>query len=129
MERTSTKDGSAGKIRRRVAAVVVGTVAAALVAGTQATAIAASATRQERASTAPERGVVFVDTAVHVDVTLPYQDASNISGLSAASRSYDLDYGTGSGFVVDPSGTIVTASHVVEPKAADLQHYAANQLL
>src|SRR5262249_37415139 len=66
---------------------------------------------------------------VHADVTLTYQDASNISGLSAASRSYDLDYGTGSGFVVDPGGTIVTASHVVEPKAADLQHYAANQLL
>jgi pSer/pThr/pTyr-binding forkhead associated (FHA) protein len=66
-------------------------------------------------------GVVFVQTGFTVHVRLKLSDES-------ADGTYSTDYGFGSGFVVNPSGTIVTARHVVKPADADVRHYAANKL-
>jgi serine protease Do len=66
-------------------------------------------------------GVVFVSTGFTTHVRLKLSDES-------ASGTYTTDYGFGSGFVVNPSGTIVTARHVVKPADIDVRRYAANQL-
>ena len=67
------------------------------------------------------QGVVFIQTGFTVNIRLKLADES-------ASRTYSTEYGSGSGFVVNPSGTIVTARHVVKPADADVRHYAANKL-
>jgi serine protease Do len=66
-------------------------------------------------------GVVFVSTGFTTHVRLKLSDES-------ASGTYSTDYGFGSGFVVNPSGTIVTARHVVKPADIDVRRYAANRL-
>jgi serine protease Do len=66
-------------------------------------------------------GVVYIQTAFKVTVRLKLSDES-------ATRTYSTEYGSGSGFVVNPSGTIVTARHVVKPADLDVRHYAANKL-
>jgi S1-C subfamily serine protease len=82
-----------------------------------------------RAVVLGEPGVVFIRTSVAVRVRLTYADASSLSGVDAIDGDYKIDYASGSGFVVSPDGTMVTASHVVEPDKQDLRNYATNQLL
>jgi S1-C subfamily serine protease len=82
----------------------------------------------KRAVVLGEPGVVFIRTSVAVSVRLTYADASALSGVDAIDGDYEIDYASGSGFVVSPDGTVVTASHVVEPAKQDLRNYAANQL-
>ncbi len=83
----------------------------------------------ERAVTLASPAVVFVDTAVKIHVRLIYQNPNAVSGLGSLSRTYAFDYATGSGFVVNPNGVIVTASHVVEPEEKSMRNYAANRLI
>jgi serine protease Do len=74
-----------------------------------------------RAVALASQGVVYIQTAFTVTVRIKLSDES-------ATRTYSTDYGSGSGFVVNPSGTIVTARHVVKPADLDVRHYAANKL-
>ncbi len=83
----------------------------------------------ERAITLASPAVVFIDTSVKIHVRLIYQNPNAVSGLGSLSRTYAFDYATGSGFVVNPNGVIVTASHVVEPEEKLMRNYAANRLV
>jgi serine protease Do len=66
-------------------------------------------------------GVVYIQTGFAVTVRIKLSDES-------ATKTYSTEYGSGSGFVVNPSGTIVTARHVVKPADLDVRHFAANKL-
>ena len=84
---------------------------------------------QERAITLASPGVVFIDTSVSVKVLLTYNKSTSLSGLGHLNKTYAFDYATGSGFAINPNGTIVTASHVVEPDEQQMRNYAANKLV
>jgi Trypsin-like peptidase domain len=86
-------------------------------------------TTDERTVVLAESGVVFVQTSVKVSVQLSYQDYTQFSGKSTISDTYRFDYSSGSGFVVNPAGVIITASHVVDPVKSEIRNYAANKLL
>lgn len=83
----------------------------------------------ERAVALASPSVSFIQTSLTVRIRVTYQDFTKISGLGQITERYWLDWATGSGFTVRPDGTIVTASHVVEPNQRDVKTYAANQML
>ncbi|MGZ5306848.1 MAG: trypsin-like peptidase domain-containing protein [Actinomycetota bacterium] len=83
----------------------------------------------ERAVTLASPGVVFIDTSVKIHVRLIFQNSNAVSGLGHLDRNYAFDYSTGSGFVVSPTGVVVTASHVVEPEEQSMRNYATNKLV
>ena len=83
----------------------------------------------ERAITLASPAVVFIDTSVKVHVRLIYSNPNSVSGLGHLDKTYLFDYATGSGFVVTPTGAVVTASHVVEPEEKSIRNYAANKLV
>jgi S1-C subfamily serine protease len=112
-------------VRARIAAVLA---AMLMVVALPALARADTATADERTVVLVDPAVVFVDTSVTVSIRLTYSDHTQYSGVSTISKTYHVDYGSGSGFAVNPNGTIVTASHVVEPVQQDLRNYAANKL-
>src|SRR3954452_7118385 len=83
----------------------------------------------QKAVTLASPAVVFIDTSASIKGQLTSQKSTNASGLGHVAQTYKLDYATGSGFVVNPNGVVVTASHVVEPDQQSLQNYAANKLI
>ncbi len=74
-------------------------------------------------------GVVFVVTDLQIKARLTYADASTISGRRALSKTFNIPYGTGSGFVVNPDGVVVTASHVVEPERQTILNFVGNKMV
>lgn len=94
-----------------------------------ASAQASSPSPTERAVTLASPAVVFIDLSVQLKVVLTYSNPNAVSGLGSLNRSYSFDYATGSGFVVTPTGAIVTASHVVEPEQQAMQNYGANKMV
>ena len=77
---------------------------------------------KQRAIAIASPGVVYIETAFDVTVRLKLSDES-------IARTYkDVPYSSGSGFVVNPSGTIITARHVVKPDDQDVRNFASNSL-
>lgn len=113
---------------RIVRACLATGLAALLMAAVPGLARADDTTTDERTVVLVDPGVVFVDTTVKVFVRLSYPDFNQYSGKSTISDTYRFNYGSGSGFVVNPNGTIITASHVVDPARQDVRNYAANKL-
>src|SRR5919198_1321808 len=124
---TAIRIATAARVIR--ACLTVGLATVLMVAGRTGPAHAADTTPDERAVVLIDSAVVYVDTSVDVAVRLSYEDFSQYSGKSTLSKRYHFAYSSGSGFVVNPSGIIVTASHVVEPVESDIRNYAANKLL
>jgi S1-C subfamily serine protease len=78
-------------------------------------------------------GVVYVSVAAEMSVRVPNRDLQALLGMGTAIvrgiRTEDLV--SGSGFVVNPKGTVVTASHVVnfsDDELEQLKTYAVNKL-
>jgi S1-C subfamily serine protease len=82
----------------------------------------------ERVSALTDPGVVFITTVVGWSVRLTFADNTQISGRNNIDRQGRLNYSSGSGFVVNPNGVIITASHVIEPDEQQIKNYAANQI-
>jgi serine protease Do len=117
---------TAGRIIRVCLAAGLATlVALAALAGPAG---AQDTTSDERTVVLVDPGVLFVDTTVKVFVRLSYSDYNQYSGQSTISGTYRFNYGSGSGFVVNPNGLIITAAHVVDPERQLVRNYAANQL-
>jgi S1-C subfamily serine protease len=81
-----------------------------------------------RAITLTQPGVVVVVTSVSVSVRLTFMSTSQVSGKDNIDAHYTLKYSSGTGMIVTPDGTIVTASHVIEPEKRDIRTYATNRL-
>lgn len=90
---------------------------------------ASDASQVDQAVTLASPGVVFIDTSVKVRGRVIFQNSNAVSGLGSISKAYRFDFATGSGFVVAPTGVVVTASHVVEPPEQEIRNYAANRLV
>ena len=101
----------------------------ALVANTVAAAAAPlSPNDASRVTASATPGVVLITSKFEVTARLRYQDSNTISGVGTITRRYTVGTWSGTGFVVTPTGAIVTASHVVDPDQADVRHYATNMM-
>ena len=101
-------------------------IAATATPSPAAAAPATVATSQVSAAAAP--GTVLISSDFKVTARLTYQDSAKISGVATLTRHYTFGPWTGTGFVVTPTGAIVTASHVVDPDRATLRHLAVNAM-
>jgi serine protease Do len=118
--------------RHRFKVAVAGLTAALLMVVPAAPAGAQQSPAQnataDRASALTDPAVVFITTVVGWSVRLTWADSNQISGRNNYDLKGRLNYASGSGFVVNPNGTIVTASHVIEPDEDEIRNYAANQI-
>lgn len=80
----------------------------------------------ERGIALASPGVVFIATTGAVTIKASWQDVESLSGRGSSTETFEFEWGTGSGFVVHPDGTIVTATHVIKPGRQSLRNYAAN---
>jgi pSer/pThr/pTyr-binding forkhead associated (FHA) protein/S1-C subfamily serine protease len=108
-----------GRFISLVLAGVVASLAGSSVAGAKET----PPLSKQRAIALASPGVVYIETSFTVHVVLKVFDE-----VIAQNTYRDVPYGSGSGFVVDPNGTIITARHVVKPADRDVRNYAANRL-
>lgn len=117
---------------RDVAALAVTTlvlgVMAAAAPGSALAAPSTPAAATSHVSAAATPGTVLISSDFKVTARLTYQDSSTISGVGTLTRHYTFGPWTGTGFVVTPTGAIVTASHVVDPDRATLRHLAVNTM-
>ena len=71
--------------------------------------------------------VVFIKTFARVDISLiEHNRAGQHIGL--VQRTYEPEIASGSGFAVDPNGTIVTAGSVITPDLNRARIYAVNKV-
>jgi serine protease Do len=122
----SSRQRQRSRNRRRGAAALLVALVAGLATGPAATATAPAPGTRGVVLTEP--GVVLLRTTVAVTIRLTVTDRHRLSGLSSLRRGYRFPYASGSGFVASPDGTVVTASHVIEPPRDDIRNRAANQL-
>jgi S1-C subfamily serine protease len=108
--------------KRLVRALTAVLAALAVSVGLTLPAAAAEPTPAGKAVILAEPGVVFVETSVQASVRMATPDGSTID------RTYESSWSSGSGFVVNPNGAVVTASHVIEPDEQELRNYAVNRL-
>jgi S1-C subfamily serine protease len=113
---------SAGRLARSClsAGLAVGLVLAAPAHAQEPTPVAKAAAKADPS-------VAFVATTVVTAVRLTIDNPYAISGREAFSGRSRL-YASGSGFLVNPKGILVTAKHVVRPQGSEIRTHAANQL-
>jgi S1-C subfamily serine protease len=123
--------GSAGRLVRRLPTCFLSALLlTALVVAAPATSSAADApapTSEERAAVLAEPGVVLIDSSFKVTVRLKLPDGWRFRGKSTYSHTYATGY-SGTGFVVNPAGLIVTASHVIEADEQEIRENAAESV-
>jgi S1-C subfamily serine protease len=91
---------------------------------------ASDPTPTTRAVTLASPGVVYVSTAANIPVRVTIPELQQLLGTTTV-KDISTDWASGSGFVVNPKGTVATASHVVSFTDEDrdkLKIYAVNQL-
>jgi S1-C subfamily serine protease len=120
--------------RQHVHLLVVALAAAlALVAGRGAASAAPAAPEPalsaDQAIALASPGVVLVENKLAISIRLKVEDARSATGFAAFTGQYRQEF-VGTGFVVNPTGTIVTASHVVQGMTLqEARTYAANELI
>jgi hypothetical protein len=125
-----TEQRAGGENMRRHHTARVAKVAAALLSGLVLAALVTSPavahdhpTQAELAAPA----VVFIKTFARVDISLiEHNRAGQHIGL--VQRTYQPEIASGSGFAVDPNGTVVTAGGVVTPDLNRARIYAVNKV-
>jgi S1-C subfamily serine protease len=84
-----------------------------------------------KAVTLASPGVVLISTAAEIPVHVTVPELQQMLRTSTVRGIRTREWQSGSGFVVNPKGTVVTASHVVsftDEEQQELKIYAANQL-
>src|SRR4051794_11448014 len=125
-----TRIAQARVARTRVAQARVAQLATALLAGLVLSGLVAAPAVAHNHPTQAELtapAVVFVKTFARVDISLvEHNRAGRHIGL--VQRTYEPEIASGSGFAVDPNGTIVTAGPVVTPDLSRAWLYAVNKI-
>jgi S1-C subfamily serine protease len=91
---------------------------------------ASNPTPTTRAVTLASPGVVYVSTAANIPIRVTIPELQQLLGTTTVT-DISTDWASGSGFVVNSNGTVITASHVVSftPDEQDeLKTYAVNRL-
>lgn len=88
----------------------------------------ASAHKHPTAISLDAPGVVFVQTAAHVDISLIESDTPTPGHIQLTRRTYDQVLAGGSGFAVNPNGYIVTSAGILDVDKHPAEIYAVNHL-
>jgi Trypsin-like peptidase domain len=111
--------------RRHAAPTAVALLAGLLLAALGASPAAAHDHPTKAELAAP--GVVFVKTFARVEISLIEHNRLG-RHIGLVQRRYEPELASGSGFAVDPNGTIVTAGGVITPDMERARIYAVNKV-